>query len=177
MCLVLSLHCPSNHIYMQSSSCAGRRQLCQYICLIQTCCNWQCDQKYCYACISPYWHIPLNKYACPIPYTCLTALLVKYTYKLHIYCIYKPIRSKMQLLFTMVLQYMWQQQMSLKYHICKIAHVQIGENYVSIYGSYDLSAITSVTWVTGLHIFHITVTCALKYACHVTYICHTGLLL
>ena len=54
------------HIYTkyEISSCADTRQLYQYIYLIWTHCNDQCDQKHWYTYTSHYWYIPMNKYIC-----------------------------------------------------------------------------------------------------------------
>ena len=59
--------CPLNTkcmLHMPISSCADIRQLCQYICLIQTWCNQQCYYKDLYTITSLAY--ALNKYACHI---------------------------------------------------------------------------------------------------------------
>ena len=52
------------------------RQLCQYICLIWTHCNQQCDQECRFTCTSHYWHMPLNKYTCHTVHVGFIALLL-----------------------------------------------------------------------------------------------------
>ena len=49
---------------MSITSCADLRQLCQYIYLILTQCNEQCDHEDWHEYIPHYWHLPLNKYVC-----------------------------------------------------------------------------------------------------------------
>ena len=44
-------------------------------------------------------------------------------------------------------------------HIWKLVHMHIGINYVSIYVSYELTAINSMTTCTGIHSLHITMIC------------------
>ena len=41
-------------------------------------------------------------------------------------------------------------------HMYQLLHVQISDNYVSKYTSYELNAINNVTRSTDIHIFHIT---------------------
>ena len=80
--------CPSDAIYISNmpiTSCAHRRQLCQYIDLILTQCNQLCEQEHWYTYISHYWHMPLNTvYACHIVHICPTTLLLWSSYKPHI---------------------------------------------------------------------------------------------
>ena len=45
--------------------------------------------------------------------------------------------------------------MPLKFHTCQLLHVQVSDNYVSIYASYELNASNNVTNNTAIHIFHI----------------------
>ena len=52
------------------------RQLCQYICPMQTQCNQHYDQKYWHTNISYYWHMSENKYVCH----------TVYVFPLHCYC-------------------------------------------------------------------------------------------
>ena len=62
-CLCQTLLCLSNAkymAYMQITSCVDMRQLCQYICLIKTYCNQQCDKDHWYAYQSHYWHMLLK---------------------------------------------------------------------------------------------------------------------
>ena len=68
--------CLSNATYMSITSYADIRQLCQYICLISTQCNQQCDQKHRYTYISHYWNMPLNIYVCHITHVCTTSLVL-----------------------------------------------------------------------------------------------------
>ena len=42
------------------------------------------------------------------------------------------------------------------YKQIRLAYVQIGDTYVSIYTSHELNAINNVTTNTGIHMFHIT---------------------
>ena len=49
--------------------------------------------------------------------------------------------------------------MPIKCHICQLLHVHIGDNYVSIYISYELTAINKFTRNTGIHTFHIIEIC------------------
>ena len=59
--------------HMKISLCTDIRQVCQYICLIWTDYNQQCDKEHWHTYISHYWHIPLNKCACHITHICPTA--------------------------------------------------------------------------------------------------------
>ena len=72
---------------IQYLPCVDMRQLCQYICLIWTHCNLQCDKKHCCTYILHYCSyalIPLNKYVCHITHTCPTALLLQQPCTTHI---------------------------------------------------------------------------------------------
>ena len=55
---------------------------CKYIYL----CRQICKNMYgcVYVCISHYWHMPLNKYACHIVHVCPTVVLLYSTYRLQI---------------------------------------------------------------------------------------------
>ena len=108
---VSKLICPLNAIHVPISS-LHMRQLCQYICLIWTHCNPQCEQEHWYICISNYLHMPLNKYAYHIAHTCSTELKLWSTYRPHItaYISKRINNNKLQLLFTMLMPYVCQQQ-------------------------------------------------------------------
>ena len=58
-------------------------------------------------------------------------------------------------------------------HIYQLDLVQISDNYVSIYASFDLTTNNSVTRITGIHTFHINTIC-LEQIClpHYTYMHH-----
>ena len=47
---------------------------------------------------------------------------------------------------------MWPQILHIG-HICQLVHVHILDNYVSIYASYEATAINNVTSSTGKHTF------------------------
>ena len=79
LCTNQKVICSSNITYkphVPISSCAHMTQLCQYIYLILTQLNQQCDQEHRYTYMSHYWHMPLNKYACDIVHICPTALIL-----------------------------------------------------------------------------------------------------
>ena len=44
-------------------------------------------------------------------------------------------------------------------YLCQLVHVHICDNYVSIYASYEVTAINSMTRGTGIQTFHITDIC------------------
>ena len=78
--------CPSNATYkthMPISSCVHMTQLCQYIYLIWTKSNQQCDQEHWYTYISNYWHMSLNIYVSHMTHICPTALLLWSIYRPH----------------------------------------------------------------------------------------------
>ena len=60
--------------YIQISSCAHMRQLCQYICLIWTNFSQQWGQEHWYTNFSHNWYMSLNKYVCHIVHVCSIAL-------------------------------------------------------------------------------------------------------
>ena len=67
---------PPNATYMplmQISSCTDMSQISQYICIVWTQSNQQCDQEHWYTFISHYWHMPAT--LCTYP----TRLLLQYT--------------------------------------------------------------------------------------------------
>ena len=146
--------------HMLITSCAHMRQLCKYIYLIQTEHNEKCDHDHQYTFISHFWHMPLNKYACDIAHTCPTALQLWSKYRLHIdpTLLYIQVQKNVQEV-VYILLYMCPTNMPLKCHIYKVVHVQISAKYVSIYTSYELNVINSVTSSTAIHTFHIIGTC------------------
>ena len=56
------------------------RQLCQYIYIIWTQCNQECDQEHKYTFTSQYEHLPLSKYTCDIAHLYTIVLLLWSTY-------------------------------------------------------------------------------------------------
>ena len=81
------------------------------------------------------------------------------------------------ILHILLLSMFWQ-------HICPSNATYVNKfmctwhNYVSIYASYELTAINNVTRITGVHTFHIIGTCTLnRYAHHIVYICSSAMLL
>ena len=133
------------------------RQVYQYICLIWNDCNQQCDLKHCYT----FHHIGIclwiNKYASNITHICPTALLLWSTYRPQITGHIDPPRKLFNYHTTAI--YVPTTNMSFKCHICKLVHVQIGDNYVSICASYELNAINNFTR-TDIHTFQITGICS-----------------
>ena len=80
-------------------------------------------------------------------------------------------------LITMQLSYIYLPTicMPFKYYVCQLLHVQISDHYVSMYTSYELSAIKYVTKSTGIHNFDITGTCArtnLPFTLHIYVLLH-----
>ena len=63
--------------------------------------------------------------------------------------------------------------MPLKCHICQLVHVQMPDNYISIYTSYEPTAINNVARDTGIHTFHIIGICLVQICLqHDTYMPH-----
>ena len=125
------------------------------------------------------WH----KYGCHIANMSQTAIILKE----HIDLTYLSIATKIQPmsiatpsiisdLFTILLQNMCQKQISTQIpymcHICQCLHVQIWDSHVSIYTSYELSAINNVTNIS--HYWHMPLN---KYICHITYVCPAALII
>ena len=96
---------------------------------------------------------------------------------LHIKSNNNNINNKIQLLFAKLSSYSCQKkkyapQMPYICHIYQLLNVHIYDNYVSIYASYELSAINNMTWSTGLN-FTLP-PCAPEHIClqHLTYMSH-----
>ena len=57
---------------------------------------------------------------------------------------------------------------------CQLLCVQIWDNYVSLYTSYEHISMNIVISNTVTHVSHITGICLSKYACHIPQICPTA---
>ena len=85
--LSLSPKVPSSATYkpcMSITSCPHRTHLCQYICLISTHYNQQCEHKLWYTYILHEWHMPLNKHACHTIHMCSNVLILQPTHRPYI---------------------------------------------------------------------------------------------
>ena len=66
-------YAPLNATHMPHMPITSRvdiRQICQYIYLIRTHCNQQCEHKHWYTHISHHWHMALNINTCHITHVC-----------------------------------------------------------------------------------------------------------
>ena len=139
--------------HMLITSCADMNKHI-YICLIWTHCNQQYHPKHLYTYLSHYWHIPLNKYACHITQVCATVVITMCTCRSHI-AAHMSKMNKFQLYLPCYNYVCAIKNIPLKWHICKLFHVQIWDNYISIYISYKLNEINNITTNTGMHPFHL----------------------
>ena len=124
-CTCQKLICPSNGTYkphLQISSCAHRRQLCQYICFIQTYCNQQYDHKHWYTYISHYWHMSLNKYTSHTMHVCPTVQLLWFAYRPYIIAHTSPKKKQQQqtINYHSIAIYVLTTSMTFKYQIYMI---------------------------------------------------------
>ena len=103
------------HIPISSST--DIKQLCQYIYLILTQCNQQCDQKHCYTYTSHYLHMPLNKYACHILYVCPIALILYFMCRPNSTTHTNQKQQTATFIYLTVTLYVPTTNMPLKYHI------------------------------------------------------------
>ena len=111
--------------------------------------------------------MPLNTYACHTTHVCPTALIVYSTCRPHI----TAHTSKKTAIFNYCVYIMCaNKKMPLKCHIFQLPPVHIWDNQVSIYTSYELTAINNLTRSTGIHTFHITGICFWTYKCATLYI-------
>ena len=62
--------------------------------------------------------------------------------------------------------------MPLKYHICQLLHLQIGDNYISTYTSSELTTINNVTRSIGIHSTLLAYAPEQRYLPHCTYVSH-----
>ena len=148
---------------MLLSSCHIIRQLCQYICLIWTKCNIQCDHGHRCKYFLHYWLAP-DKYVCHIPHTCPTALLLWSTYKSHI-TIYTSPENSLQQEIHKLWPNMCQKQVGPSNAIYANYFMSTYQTTISVYISYDPrnSATRSITihstyWHMSLN----------KFSCHIT---------
>ena len=59
-------------------------------------------------------------------------------------------------------------------HVCQFLHVHISDNYVSIYTSYELTAINNMTRRISIYTSHYWHMPLKKYACPITHVCQTA---
>ena len=183
-CTCQKLICSSNatfKLHMPVSSCAYLRQLCQYICLIWTHYNQQCDQKH--------WYNPLHNIGiCPwtnMPPKLHIYIALHYHCSLHIDHTLLHIQVQKTTNYNSYLVCYIHTCGNNKYapvmpkicHICQSLHVKIGDNHVIhiphmnslqwLLWPGELVYMHSTLWSYGLN----------KYASPIAHICSTALLL
>ena len=85
--------------------------------------------------------------------------------------------NKLQLVINMLLSFMcrnkYAPQMPNIYHICQLVHVQVSDNNISKYASYECPAVNNVTMNTDIHTF-LLLAYAHEQIClpHCSYISH-----
>ena len=178
--LILSAPCERKHVndmYVPNlSHTCTLRHLYQYICLIWTQCNQQCDQEHSYTYITYYWHMPLNKYASHITHSCPTALLLYTTYRHHITTYTSQnLQQTATFFYHAITIHVPTANMPLKCHICATyANYFMGtyETTVSLYIP-DMNSVTKSNAII-LHYWYMPLN---NYTCYIAHICPTVLLL
>ena len=135
---------PPERPHMKTSSNVDAIQLCQYIYLIWTQCNQQCDRKYQYTYISHHWHKPKKLFIwhCPCLSHCMSTIL--YIQTQH-YCTHQYNKQQN----ATVIYHAIAICASNKYapeitHIChvpKLHSMHQWRMYANIYETYDLTGI------------------------------------
>ena len=140
----------STSYFTTSNSCADIREIYQYIYLILTHCNQQCDQRHWYTCIPCYWHMPLNEYASHIAHICPTALVPHSAHRLNITAhIHKiVINCNIYLLYYCKIYAVnkYAPQLSYTCHMAKLHNVHQQRKYANSYATCEHTGINNVTW-------------------------------
>ena len=114
----------------------------------------------------------LNKYASHIKCICATTLLLWYTYRPHFTAHKSHPKQSATGIPHIIAQYVPETNMPYQHHIGQLLHVQISNNYVSVYTSYELTASNIVTSSITIPTFHIIGIFLNKYSWHITCLCH-----